>query len=141
MSGGSYDYVYSKIEDIIINSSTPERIAFQKHLKLVAKAMKDIEWVDSCDKSPGDESEAIRKCLSPIAVVSESDHTCPHCGTSFQSVKLKKYCSVKCRSAAIYRRAVADGRRSTTKNRMPTRARTGSFPTLEERNRRVKFCG
>ena len=71
MSGGSYDYVYLKIEDIIINSSTPERIAFQKHLKLVAKAMKDIEWVDSCDKSPGDESEAIRKCLSSSAVVEE----------------------------------------------------------------------
>ena len=71
MSGGSYDYVYSKIEDITIHNLTPERVAFQKHLKLVAKAMKAIEWVDSCDCSPGDESEAIRKCLSSSAAVEE----------------------------------------------------------------------
>lgn len=71
MSGGSYNYVYRQIEDIELRHLTPERIAFQKHLKLVAAAMQAIEWVDSCDKSPGDESEAIRKCI-PIAAVIEA---------------------------------------------------------------------
>lgn len=70
-----------------------------------------------------------------------TDHICQHCELAFRSVKLQKYCSVKCRSAAIYRRAVADGRRSTNKNREPAKVVTGKFPTLEERNRRVKFCG
>lgn len=68
MSGGSYNYVYRHIEGIELMHLTPERIAFQKHLNLVAAAMKAIEWVDSGDKSPGDESEAIRKCISSAAV-------------------------------------------------------------------------
>lgn len=67
MSGGSYDYIYGRIEDLDIlgrRSETPRRIAFQKLLKLVARAMHDIEWVDSCDSSPGDENEAIDACFA-----------------------------------------------------------------------------
>jgi hypothetical protein len=67
MSGGSYDYVYNKIEAISIRPSTALRRAFQAHLRLVAKAMHDIEWVDSGDTSPGDEDAAIRACLVPGA--------------------------------------------------------------------------
>lgn len=61
MSGGSYDYVYNRIDDISLRKteSDPRRAAFQKLLKLVASAMRDIEWVDSCDSGPGDEHEAI----------------------------------------------------------------------------------
>lgn len=73
MSGGSYDYLYSKIEDAAceVNSRGrtrgPLRAAFAKHLVLVAEAMHQIEWVDSCDSAPGDEDEAIRACLAPGA--------------------------------------------------------------------------
>ena len=65
MSGGSYDYIYSKIEDIQIRrqDENPRRRAFQKLLKNVANAMHDIEWVDSGDSSPGDEDEAIDACF------------------------------------------------------------------------------
>lgn len=61
MSGGSYDYIYSKIQDIELRSTeeNPRRAAFQKLLKLVASAMRDIEWVDSCDYGRGDENKAI----------------------------------------------------------------------------------
>lgn len=61
MSGGSYDYIYSRIEDIRIQGqdTDPRRAAFQKLLHLVAKAMHDIEWVDSCDYGPGDDHKAI----------------------------------------------------------------------------------
>jgi hypothetical protein len=65
MSGGSMNYLYSKLEhDATFRQDTPERKAFAKHLRLVAKALHDIEWVDSGDYGPGGDTEAIRACLS-----------------------------------------------------------------------------
>lgn len=64
MSGGSMNYLYSKLEyDATFRTDTPERKAFAKHLQLVVNALHDIEWVDSGDYSLGDENEAIRACL------------------------------------------------------------------------------
>jgi hypothetical protein len=64
MSGGSMNYIYSKLEyEANFRQDTPERRAFAKHLKLVAKALHDIEWADSGDCGPGDETAAIRACL------------------------------------------------------------------------------
>ncbi|MFA5892098.1 MAG: hypothetical protein WDA27_14305 [Actinomycetota bacterium] len=73
MSGGSYDYLYSKIQDAANSVNErgttrgPLRAAFAVHLHLVAKAMQHVEWVDSCDSSPGAEDDAIRACLAPGA--------------------------------------------------------------------------
>ena len=65
MSGGSMNYLYSKVlHQSDFPCDTPEREAFAKHLKLVAQALHDIEWVDSGDYGPGDENTAIRACLS-----------------------------------------------------------------------------
>jgi hypothetical protein len=65
MSGGSMNYLYSKIEyDASFEENTPERIAFAAHLQKVVQALHDIEWVDSGDYGPGDENKAIRACLS-----------------------------------------------------------------------------
>lgn len=73
MSGGSMDYLYLKIEnDASFTLNTPERKAFKKHLALVQKALRDIEWVDSCDKGKGDETESIRACLGDGAVLSQT---------------------------------------------------------------------
>ena len=70
MSGGSMDYLYSKLEyDANFHTNTLERKAFKQHLARVARALHDIEWVDSGDFSPGSENEAIRKCLAPGAVL------------------------------------------------------------------------
>lgn len=66
MSGGSWDYYYQHLEDVaerLQRSNDALRVAFGKHLILCSRAMKDIEWVDSSDCSPGDEHEAIRKAL------------------------------------------------------------------------------
>lgn len=65
MSGGSYEYAYHRIEELAadIRATTALRKAFKAHLVKVAKACHDIEWVDSCDYSPGDEDDAIRACL------------------------------------------------------------------------------
>ena len=56
MSGGALDYVYSRLEDIVplIPGDTPERRAFKKHLIVVARALKAIEWNMSGD---GDDEE------------------------------------------------------------------------------------
>ena len=61
MSGGSYDYIYYKIEEIRIDGTrnNKKRLLFQGLLELVAKAMHDIEWVDSGDCFPGDENKAL----------------------------------------------------------------------------------
>lgn len=71
MSGGSYDYLYARIDDAAERLSHPGnsalRRAFAVHLRLVAQAMQDVEWVDYFDSSPGSEDEAIRACLAPGA--------------------------------------------------------------------------
>ena len=63
MSGGSMDYLYSRIEEAHFALDTPERKAFKAHLKKVAKACKAIEWVDSGDSSEGSETSAILECI------------------------------------------------------------------------------
>ena len=68
MSGGSMNYLYSKIEyDAVFNTYTPERKAFRKHLVKVAAALRAIEWNDSGDGA-SDEEELIRACLSSGAI-------------------------------------------------------------------------
>jgi hypothetical protein len=63
------NYLYSKLEyDAEFSTDTPERLAFAKHIEKVAKALHDIEWVDSSDYGPGDENEAIRDCLSDATI-------------------------------------------------------------------------
>ena len=69
MSGGSMNYLYSRLEYAEFTADTPERRAFAQHLKLVAKALHDIEWVDSGDFGPGDENEAIRACLGDAVML------------------------------------------------------------------------
>lgn len=80
MSGGSMNYLYRRVEDAADNIETgrdydlyddytprpvdPKRLAFAAHLRLVAKALHDIEWVDSGDCVPGDEHDAIDACLN-----------------------------------------------------------------------------
>ena len=65
MSGGSMNYLYRRLEEgATFEADTPERIAFAAHLKLVVKALHDIELVDSADYGPGDENEAIRAYLA-----------------------------------------------------------------------------
>lgn len=64
MSGGSMNYIYSRIEvDVSFEKNTPERKAFDEHLKLIINALHDIEWVDSGDYAKGDETAAIRACI------------------------------------------------------------------------------
>ena len=77
MSGGSYDYAYSKIEELAdqIQALSPLRKAFKTHLRKVAEACHDIEWVDSGDKGTGDEDKAILACLGvsgPALALSEA---------------------------------------------------------------------
>lgn len=70
MSGGSYDYVYMKIQDLADNFLAQRpvlRRTFGRHLRLIAEAMHDIEWVDSCDYGDGDEIAAINKVLGKDA--------------------------------------------------------------------------
>jgi hypothetical protein len=70
MSGGSWEYLYSKIDDAadtLIQGKEPLRRAFGKKMKLYAAAMHDIEWVDSGDYGEGEEVESIEKALGEDA--------------------------------------------------------------------------
>lgn len=60
------DYLYSRVENAEFDCDTPERAAFHDLLILVANALHDIEWVDSGDKGPGEEDEAILTALGGV---------------------------------------------------------------------------
>lgn len=66
MSGGSWGYLYEKLGDAaqkLTDSRCPHRRALGTRLKKYCDALYAVEWVDSCDWSPGDEIGAIRKAL------------------------------------------------------------------------------
>lgn len=73
MSGGSYEYVYIKIQEAAstLRSGHPHEThitALADHLDRIASVMHDIEWADSCDTSWTPElDEAIRALLHPGA--------------------------------------------------------------------------
>lgn len=73
MSGGSYGYFYNRVELIAdeIAPTTPLRRAFKAHLAKVARALHDIEWVDSGDSSPGQEDEALHACIGTEAELTQ----------------------------------------------------------------------
>lgn len=97
MSGGSMNYFYQKFDyDARFTENTPLRKAFAEHLTLVAKALHDIEWVDSADYSGGDENEAIRACLGTNEV------------PMIQKVLLKQVEQLKLEVADLERRIRAD---------------------------------
>lgn len=75
MSGGSWDYLCYKVADAansLVLSKCPYRKAFGIHLRLVSEALHDIEWVDSADKSRGDELKAIMEVIKPKDVLKVS---------------------------------------------------------------------
>ena len=71
MSGGSLDYLYSKIENHIYRITqfgqehkNAKWLAFSKHLLLVSKALKECEWTISGDNSPDGADEAISQVIT-----------------------------------------------------------------------------
>jgi hypothetical protein len=68
MSGGSMDYLYSRVQGAEFRRNTPERRAFSAHLEKVAEALRAIEWSDSGDSSEDAATRAILKCLEPAAL-------------------------------------------------------------------------
>jgi len=66
MSGGSWDYIYCKIEDVaarLKNEKCPHRRALAEKLFLIADALYQIEWVDSGDNSSPEDINAIKLAL------------------------------------------------------------------------------
>jgi hypothetical protein len=78
MSGGSLDYVGYKVQaaassiEFNYEGVSPTHIAFAEHLKDVAKALHDIEWVLSSDMSKGDDLDSIKKVLAQTHKAKES---------------------------------------------------------------------
>ena len=68
MSGGSLDYCYGRVQDaahtILSRAESPTHRAFAAHLLKVSEALRAMEWMLSCDTSPGSEMAAIRAVLS-----------------------------------------------------------------------------
>lgn len=73
MSGGSYDYLCWKMDEAarqLQHKGQPAyRIAFGNLMRLCAKAMHDVEWVDSGDMGRGDDKESVMKCISHTDVL------------------------------------------------------------------------
>jgi hypothetical protein len=71
MSGGSWDYFYLRLEEVASRlqcERDPLRKAFGSHLQKCAKALHDIEWVDSSDYEPGEDVETVRAALAEPAL-------------------------------------------------------------------------
>lgn len=68
MSGGSWDYLCYKMQDaahrLMRKEECTYRRAFGELMNKCADAMHDIEWVDSSDKSEGDDEVSIMKCIT-----------------------------------------------------------------------------
>ena len=69
MSGGAYDYTYALVDEMankIVreNYESNRRRLFADLMRLMAEAMKVIEWVDSDDSSEEDANIAIDKVFS-----------------------------------------------------------------------------
>ncbi len=73
MSGGSLDYVYSRLNDAVIEikrrATTPLQKAFAEHLNDVSMALYDLEMLYSGDFSDGDEIESLMKVVSKDLVL------------------------------------------------------------------------
>lgn len=70
MSGGSLNYASGNIDDAISyieSDKNPLYRAFAEHLKLVSKALHDIEWEFSGDYGTGDAEESVKKVLGDNA--------------------------------------------------------------------------
>jgi hypothetical protein len=65
MSGGSMDYAFLRVYEACerIKPTTERRRAVIEHLRLVAEALRAIEWVDSGDSGPEYEEDAITGCI------------------------------------------------------------------------------
>lgn len=85
MSGGSYNYAYSKVREMVdemctmerdgYSPKTPLRTAFRGLLERVGDAMKAVEWVDSGDCSEPHAEAAIRACFDyrPDALLKDTE--------------------------------------------------------------------
>ena len=76
MSGGSLDYVYSRVQEaagsVRSMARSPKHRAFADHLVKVAKALHDFEWAASGDSSFEDAEEAIDAVVSPADVLANA---------------------------------------------------------------------
>lgn len=90
MSGGSLDYFYSRVTDtaerIQATCSEPLHQAFVSHLHKVSTALHDLEWMLSCDTSPGDEKAAIMAVISPADMLAPAIEAAVKAKTDLDSV-------------------------------------------------------
>lgn len=66
MSGSSLDYVYEKVDraiEYIETDKNPLYKAFANHLRLISKALHDLEWEFSGDYGAGDAEKAVKEVL------------------------------------------------------------------------------
>jgi hypothetical protein len=72
MSGGSWDYAFNRFDDVadrLAEESDPLRRLMAKRVALLAKALHDIEWIDSGDYSDGKEVGLSRRFSMPILAI------------------------------------------------------------------------
>jgi hypothetical protein len=75
MSGGSWEYLYARVNEAaerLQGDRNLARRAFGRHLLVVAAALKAIEWVDSGDRSAPEDELAIAAVLSPALMAKEA---------------------------------------------------------------------
>ena len=67
-----YDHAYAGVELMVrslCGSNSARDKAFAGHLKLVAKAMREIDWADAVGDKTGSENKVIESCLTRADLV------------------------------------------------------------------------
>lgn len=89
MSGGAYEYASYKLETLAESirdqHTDPLRRAFADHIRLIAKAMHDIEWADSGDTGPDSWQEATRAVIAPTAELEAATRLAEHAAKQLQA--------------------------------------------------------
>lgn len=74
MSGGSLDYVYQRVDsaaDRLLEDKDPTFRAFGAHLKLVQKALHDVEWYLSGDYGREQCGKSLAQILTKADVLAQ----------------------------------------------------------------------
>ena len=103
MSGGSWNYACNHLHDLadsLMSDDDPLRRALGKRMQLMAKAMHDIEWVDSNDATKGSELPAIKAALEFDGASAVLDEICDEAERGLRAIAaIRKNAALKSQSS------------------------------------------
>lgn len=89
MSGGSYDYMYERIEEYYVGNM--KDVELNDLMKDLVELLHDLEWADSCDYSEEDYFETVKKFKEKWLKKSQSQRFKKYIDKEIEKTKDKLY--------------------------------------------------